>query len=239
MIFVTNKSMQTHPHIHVNVAMTADGKIDTAIRKGATISSGVDKLRVDHLRASSDAILIGGRTLISEDPKLTVKSAKLRHERASRGQEENPAKVGIVSVADLKPNGNFLSAGPARRLIYTTKRTSPAQLARLKKTGAQVFVHGDSVVSLAQVMKSLVRQGIQKVLVEGGGTVIAELFRLDMVDELTIYIAARIFGGASAPTLADGPGFLAEQAPSLRLESVEKFGDDGGVLVHYFIEHPQ
>jgi 2,5-diamino-6-(ribosylamino)-4(3H)-pyrimidinone 5'-phosphate reductase len=228
--------MQTRPHILVNVAMTADGKIDTTARKGAIISSSADKQRVDRLRAASDAVMIGGRTLISEDPKLTVKSEKLRHERVNRGLDENPAKVGVVSVADLKLAGNFLTAGPARRLIYTTRRTPPEQIARLEEAGAQVFALSDDVVSLQQVMKSLYQQGIRKLLVEGGGTVIAGLFRLGLVDEITIYIAPRIFGGASAPTLADGPGFLPGQAPGLRLESVEKFDDDGGVLIHYIVE---
>lgn len=228
--------MQTRPHILVNVAMTADGKIDTAARRGATISSAADKLRVDRLRAASDAIMVGGRTLISEDPKLTVKSEKLRHERITRGLEENPVKVGIVSVADLKLDGNFLTAGLARRLIYTTQRTPPEQVARLEEAGAQVFVQNNEAVGLQQVMKSLYQQGIRKLLVEGGGTVIAGLFRLGLVDELTTYVAPRIFGGASAPTLADGPGFLPGQAPSLRLESVEKFDDEGGVLIHYTVE---
>jgi 2,5-diamino-6-(ribosylamino)-4(3H)-pyrimidinone 5'-phosphate reductase len=144
--------------------------------------------------------------------------------------------VGIVSVADLKLDGNFLTAGPARRLIYTTRRTLPEQVTRLEEAGAQVFVLSDSVVRLQQVMKSLYQQGIRKLLVEGGGTVIAGLFRLGLVDELTAYIAPRIFGGASAPTLADGPGFLPGQAPGLQLESVEKFDDEGGVLIHYVVE---
>jgi riboflavin biosynthesis pyrimidine reductase len=51
-----------HPRILVNVAMTADGKIDSAARKGADISSTADK-------ASVEAVLVGGRTLINEDPK--------------------------------------------------------------------------------------------------------------------------------------------------------------------------
>jgi 2,5-diamino-6-(ribosylamino)-4(3H)-pyrimidinone 5'-phosphate reductase len=57
-----------------------------------------------------------------------------------------------------------------------------------------------------------------------------------MVDELTIYVAAKIFGGRTAPTLADGPGFPPRQAPGLRLVSVEKFDDEGGLLVHYSVE---
>ena len=224
------------PHILVNVAMSADGKLDSVARKGTSISSSADKARVDRLRASMDAVLVGGRTLIDEDPKLTVKSAALRAERTARGLEENPAKVGIVSRADLKENGDFLTAGPARRLIYTTNRTNPDQITRLENTGAQVFVAGKLCVDLSTVMESLYSQGIHKLMVEGGGTIIAEFFRLGLVDELTVYIAPRVFGGASAPTLADGPGFLPGQAPGLYLETLEKFDDEGGILVHYTVD---
>ncbi len=62
------------PFVFINVAMTADGKIDTFRRTGAAISSARDKERVDRLRAEADAIMVGGRTLLDEDPKLTVKS---------------------------------------------------------------------------------------------------------------------------------------------------------------------
>ena len=66
------------PYVFINVAMTADGKIDTFERKGAAISSQRDKERVDQLRAESDAVMVGGKTLLDEDPKLTVKSEELR-----------------------------------------------------------------------------------------------------------------------------------------------------------------
>ncbi|MBE3118636.1 MAG: dihydrofolate reductase family protein, partial [Candidatus Atribacteria bacterium] len=98
---------------------------------------------------------------------------------------------------------------------------------------------GQERVDLVAVFRSLHEAGIRSVLVEGGGTLIAELFRLDLVDELTIYIAPKIFGGNSAPTLADGHGFLPNQAPGLKLESVEKFDNEGGILVHYFVEHEE
>ena len=47
------------PFVFINVAMTADGKIDTFVRKGATISSQQDKDRVDKLRAEADAVMVG------------------------------------------------------------------------------------------------------------------------------------------------------------------------------------
>lgn len=240
------------PLILVNVAMTADGKIDSAAREGAAISSIADKRRVDELRASVDAVLVGGRTLLNEDPNLTVKSAELRAERLHKGWPENPAKVGVVleipfiGAHGLRPGDTgglrpplrqFLTSGPAKVYLFTTRCTAPEVLAAFETAGVKVHALGQKRVDLVAVFRSLHEAGIRSVLVEGGGTLIADLFRLGLVDELTIYIAPKIFGGASSPSLADGSGFLPEQAPGLKLKSVEKFDDEGGILVHYFVEH--
>lgn len=245
------------PRILINVAMTADGKIDSTARKGAAISSVADKARVDRLRASVDAVLIGGRTLLNEDPHLTVKSAELRAERLRKGWPENPAKVGVVTKitslgadgvhptnavrkgAILAPLQNFLTSGPAQVYLFTTQCTAPEVFAAFETAGATVHAMGQERVDLVAVFLFLHKAGIHSVLVEGGGTLIAELFRLGLVDELTIYIAPKVFGGNSAPTLADGSGFLPEQAPGLILKSVKKFDDEGGILVQYIVEHKE
>jgi len=222
------------PTVVVNVAMTADGKIDTVARQGAAISSPLDFERVDRLRADSDAVMVGGRTLLREDPRLTVKSADLRAERRARGLEENPVKVGIVSNATLRVDSRFLTAGPARVIIFTTQRTSRQQIVRLREQGAQVFVMGDRRVDLAAAMQRLAEIGVKRVLVEGGGTLNAVLLSQDLVDEVYLYVAPLIFGGADAPTLADGVGLQREAAIRLQLRSVEDLGD-GGIVVHYSI----
>ncbi len=128
--------------------MTADGKIDTFKRRGATISSKRDKERVDQMRSEADAVMVGGRTLLDENPKLTVKSPELRAEREARGLMPNPVKVGIVSVADLEPASDFLTAGPARIVIFTTQKTSKEQLEFLRGRGVEVFVHNTERVDL-------------------------------------------------------------------------------------------
>ena len=109
------------PYVHINVAATADGKIDTFERRGAAISSARDKERVDQLRAEADAVMVGGHTLHDEDPKLTVKSESLRAERLARGLPANPAKVGVSARLHLKPDSNFLNAGPAQ-ISYSPPR---------------------------------------------------------------------------------------------------------------------
>src|SRR5687767_12377823 len=140
------------PYTLVNVAMTTDGKIDTFERRGAAISSTRDKERVDQLRAASDGILVGGHTLLDEDPKLTVKSESLRAERMARGLPPNPLKVGVATVADIKPGSRFLTAGPARVVIFTTTQTSKVQLEALRAQGAELFVHDELRVDLNKMM---------------------------------------------------------------------------------------
>ena len=124
------------PFVTINVAATADGKIDTFERRGAAISSALDKERVDQLRAEAAAVMVGGHTLHDEDPKLTVKSESLRAGRLTRGLSANPAKVSVSSRLHLKPDSDFLNAGAARVFLFTTSQTDEAQLAMLRSCGA-------------------------------------------------------------------------------------------------------
>jgi 2,5-diamino-6-(ribosylamino)-4(3H)-pyrimidinone 5'-phosphate reductase len=224
----------TRPYVHINVAMTADGKIDTFERRGATISSQRDKERVDKLRAAADAVMVGGRTLLDENPKLTVKSLDLRAGREARGLPPNPAKVGIVSNAELRPESAFLRAGPARIVIFTTQQTSKEQLEFLRGRGVEAYLHDSKRVDLPKALSTLKETGIDRLMVEGGATLNFELLRLGLVDELTAYIAPLVFGGASAPTLAAGPGLERSAALQLQLVNVEAW-EDGGILLKYKI----
>ena len=220
------------PFVFINVAMTADGKIDTFQRKGASISSLRDKERVDQLRANADAVMVGGRTLLDEDPKLTVKSDALREERLARGLAPNPIKVGVVSQATLRADANFLTAGPADIVIFTTRRTSKRQISLLTARGVDVYVDDDRRVNLPNALATLKDLGVDRLMVEGGSRLNFELMRLALVDEVSVYVAPMIFGGESAPTLAAGAGLERSEALSLTLIDVEKW-EDGGVLLKY------
>jgi 2,5-diamino-6-(ribosylamino)-4(3H)-pyrimidinone 5'-phosphate reductase len=220
------------PFVFINVAVTADGKIDTFQRRGAAISSARDKERVDRLRAESDAIMVGGRTLLDEDPKLTVKSEVLHAERVKRRRPPNPVKVGVVTQAKIKEDSQFLNTGPADIVIFTTRRTSKRQLSLLKARHVDVYVDDAQQVNLERALATLKDLGIGRLMVEGGGTLNFELMRLGLVDEISIFIAPMIFGGESAPTLAAGLGLATSEAIPLKLVDVETW-EDGGVLLKY------
>ena len=76
---------------------------------------------------------------------------------------------------------------------------------------------------------------MRRVLVEGGGTLNFELLRLGLVDELQVFVAPLVFGGATAPTLADGAGLSRDLAIRLGKPSVDAW-PDGGVLLRYKVE---
>ena len=223
------------PHTFINVAVTADGKMDTYERHGAAISSAADKARVDQLRAESDAVMVGGKTLLDEDPKLTVKSEALRAERVARGLTPNPIKVGIVTNADRLSDGDFLNFGSARVVIFTTDKTSKAQVEFLRSRNVEVYVHHAERVDLVKALHTLFELGVKRLMVEGGGTLNFELLRLGLVDELTMYIAPMIFGGESAPTAAAGAGLIRSEAVPLTLVASEVH-PDGGVVLKYSVE---
>jgi 2,5-diamino-6-(ribosylamino)-4(3H)-pyrimidinone 5'-phosphate reductase len=187
---------------------------------------------VDELRAATDGILVGGKTLLEEQPKLTVKSEALREGRVQRGLSPNPIKVGVATVADIPLESDFIKIGPARVVIFTTNQTSINQIEILRAHGVEVFVDDTPRVDLNKMMLTLKKIGVDHLMVEGGGTMNFELMRLGLVDELMIYAAPMIFGGANSPTLADGLGLKRNDAIALKLINVETH-EDGGILLRY------
>jgi 2,5-diamino-6-(ribosylamino)-4(3H)-pyrimidinone 5'-phosphate reductase len=220
------------PYVLINVAMTVDGKIDTVERRGAPISSEADRLRVDRLRAEADAVMVGGRTLLDEDPRLVVRTPELQAERVARGQPPNPAKVGVVSRPSLSPDSRFLTYGPARIVLFVAETAPLAELDGLRARDVEVFAHGQPRVDLIAAMDTLWQLGLRRVLVEGGASLNFELLRLGLVDELQIFLAPLIFGGASAPTLAAGAGLARAAAIPLQRRDVHAY-DDGALLLRY------
>jgi 2,5-diamino-6-(ribosylamino)-4(3H)-pyrimidinone 5'-phosphate reductase len=220
------------------MAMTADGKIDTVARRGARISGPADTARVDRLRADSDAIMVGGRTLLSEDPRLTVRDPELIVERTEAGRPAQPMKVGVVSsltVADagrLVERGAFLHDGDGRVVVFVSGPADGQGVRALESEGAEVYATAAARVDLERAMAELSRVGVERLMVEGGSTLVAALLEAGLVDELQLAVAPLLFGGDAAPTPVGGKGWDREAAIDLELiESTTSA--DGDVVSRY------
>ena len=226
------------PYVFVNMAMTADGKIDTVERQGARISGSADSARVDRLRAGADAIMVGGRTLTSEDPRLTVRDPELVAERTVAGRPAQPRKVGVISrltqadVDALSTGGAFLREGGGRVTLCTSRRTDVQVADRLRHEGVEVVIEGIDRVDLAASLTVLGDLGVERLMVEGGATLVAALLEARLVDELQLAVAPLVFGGESAPTPVGGGGWTRAAAVGLELVAADT-SPDGDVVLRY------
>jgi 2,5-diamino-6-(ribosylamino)-4(3H)-pyrimidinone 5'-phosphate reductase len=219
------------PYVVVNVAMSADGKLSTRERRQVKISGIQDFNRVDRLKAGSDAVMVGIGTVLADDPSLTVKAEECRKLRKNRGVGEHPVRIVVDSRARTPLEASILHKGSGLRIVAVSEKADPARVAALRHY-ATVITTGENNVDLAALMDELGTMGIRRIMVEGGGELIAGLIRAGLVDEIYTFIGNLIIGGRNAPTLADGEGFLAEDEFS-RLTLIEVRRIEVGVLLHW------
>ena len=204
------------PFIHINCAMSADGKIAGTERKQVTISSKEDTDRVKELRRKYDAILVGVGTVLSDDPHLTIKGLS---------REENQVRI-VIDPNGRTPTDAKVVDGSARTIIVTSDTCARTW------EGCEV-IRSPSGIDLGFVMDELSKMGIESILVEGGGTTISSFFRAGLVDVFTVYVGSMVIGGKDAPTPADGTGWVAEGGLGLKLRSAERLGD--GIVLEYVL----
>lgn len=212
------------PKIVINCAMSADGKIASPSGKQIRISSDKDIKRMYNLRNECDAILVGINTVLSDDPKLTVKEKYVQNPK-------NPLRI-VLDTNCQTPFDSEVVNKKSKTLIVVKKGVKC-----IKKYGSNVEIvycntNQDGLIDLSCLMEKLYKKNIKKLMVEGGGTVIWNFFKEKLVDDLYIYIGPIIIGGEKTPTMAMGEGIKDnEDVIKLRFSESMKLGE--GFLFHY------
>lgn len=216
----------------VNAAMSVDGKLSTRDRRQVAISGPTDFARLDHLRSSADAVMVGVGTVLADDPHLTIEDDSLRERRLSGGRSAHPTRVVADSTGRTPPDARILD-DVARTIVLVTEDAPPERVVTLRDAATVVSV-GTGRVDLAEALTALSAEGIGRLMVEGGGELVFSLFEAELVDELTVFVGNVVIGGRDAPTLVDGDGFASsERFPSLRLDGIDRVDD--GVLLEWSV----
>ena len=213
------------PFVFVNMAMTADGKIATANHAIHSFGSARDLEHLYELRATADAILSGARTVEISEATLGNGGEKFRRRRLKNGRAEFPVRVVVSGSGSLNPSAKIFQNHYSPLIILATQRAPAKKLALLQKLADEVKVFGEAEVDFPAALSWLRKKfGVQRLLCEGGGDLNDALFRADLVDEINLTVCPKIFGGRTAPTIAEGRGFSKlALTRNFRLASVEKF----------------
>ncbi|MEI7648290.1 MAG: dihydrofolate reductase family protein, partial [Methanomicrobiales archaeon] len=164
------------------------------------------------------------------------KSEECRTGRLNRGVDEHPVRIVVDSTARIQSEAAVLHKGAGKRIVAVSRRADPKKIAALQSY-ATVIIAGEDEVDLAFLMDKLGEMGIRRVMVEGGGTLIAGLITAGLVNEIYTFIGNMIIGGKDSPTFVDGEGFILESG-FCRLNLLEMDRIESGVLLHWNVHKP-
>ena len=218
----------SRPFVMLNLAITADGKINTANRRVSSFSSRRDSEHMLELRATVDAVMSGARTVDLHSVTLGTGPAKYRRLRERRGLAPHPLRVVVSGSGSVDPKAVIFRRGTSPIIILTSRRATEARLAKLRPLVQEIKSFGSFELNIREALRWLCREWkVKRLLCEGGGELNDALFRAGLVDELHLTICPKIFGGWSAPTIADGLGLRSlSKAVRFRLRSSKRVGDE-------------
>jgi 5-amino-6-(5-phosphoribosylamino)uracil reductase len=210
--------------------MSADGYIDDMRDARLMLSNDEDFDRVDEVRASVDAILVGANTIRRDNPRLLIRTVERQQQRVRRGVAPHPIKVTLTGSCDLNAQARFFSAGDSEKLVYTH---DPAVAALREAVGSVATVVGAGTpIDLAVVLDDLAERKVERLMVEGGGTVHTQFLTAGLVDEVHLVIAPFFVGDASAPRFVYPGRFPQDAAHPMTLIETRQIGNV--VLLRYF-----
>jgi 3,4-dihydroxy 2-butanone 4-phosphate synthase/GTP cyclohydrolase II len=204
------------PNVVLKYAQTMDGRIATRTGDAKWIS-GEPERRVAHaMRAGCDAVLVGARTMLQDDPQLTVRMVP----------GASPMRVVLDSTLRIPATAKVLS-DDAATLILCRPGADPARQRELAATGVVVreVAGGPEGLRITDVLRLLRSLGVASLLVEGGGRVITSMLRAGTVDRVVVSVSPTIIG---AGVEAVGPLGVSRVSDGIRLvnRSVYLVGDD-------------
>ena len=184
------------PYVHAKWAMSLDGKIATRMGDSKWISNETSRQRVHELRGRMDGILVGIGTALADDPLLTARPPGPRV----------ATRIVLDTRGHLPITSKLVQSAQATPTLVVTAGHAAAPL---RRAGCEVIVIPTDPRDRPDVtilLDELGQRRFTNVLVEGGATVLGSFFDADAVDEIHLFIAPKLIGGAGAKSPVAGMG---------------------------------
>jgi len=182
------------PFVIAKCGMTLDGKIATRTGDSKWVTSETSRQMVHELRNEVDAIMVGSRTVMLDNPSLTT--------RLERGKVKDPIRILLDAESYLDATARVFhssSSAPTWVAVPDDRTFEGADdVLRIPRRGTEL--------DMRLLMRVLGEREIASVLIEGGGTTLATAFEAGVVDKVMFFIAPKIVGGHAAVTAVEGEG---------------------------------
>jgi 5-amino-6-(5-phosphoribosylamino)uracil reductase len=222
-------AVTARPYVLLSAAMSIDGYLDDSSGARLMLSNEADLDRVDEVRAGVDAILVGATTIRRDNPRLLIRSADRQQQRIRRGMAAHPIKVTLTGSGDLDVKARFFTSGDSEKLVYARNTAVPASRGALGNV-ATVVAAGEPI-NLVAVLDDLGKRNVERLMVEGGGTVHTQFLSAGLVDEIQVVIAPFFIGDHAAPRFVHPGRFPHGAQRPLTLAETRQMGDV--VLLRY------
>jgi 5-amino-6-(5-phosphoribosylamino)uracil reductase len=222
-------AVRERPYTLLSCALSIDGYLGSATPRRLELSNDADFDRVDAVRASCDAILVGAATVRNDNPRLLVRSAARREARKARGMASSPIKVTVTGRGELDPQADFFASGDTEKLVYCTSER--VLVARSRLGPVATVLDGGQPVDMGRISADLGDRGVARLMVEGGGNVHTQFLTGDLVDELQLVVAPFFVGDSRAPRFVRDGRFPWNPDRRATLSDVRQIGDV--VLLRY------
>jgi len=208
------------PYVSLKAAQTLDGKIADIKGDSKWISSLQSRRSVHQLRSRYDAVMVGLKTVVKDNPNLTV--------RLTEGR--NPKRIFLDTKLKLSADHKLYNNNSDKNLFVITSKTSVVKKRKIKKLqskGVQViFVKEEKGrLNLKSALKELAKNKITSVLVEGGSEIFTSFIRQNLFDDIFLFISPKLLG-SGLPLVEDLGIKKITSALKIKFGNVEKIGDD-------------
>jgi len=205
------------PFVQLKLAMSIDGKIATKRGDSKWISSEQSRTEVHRMRGRFASVLVGSNTVTVDDPMLTV-----RHVSG-----KNPVRV-VLDQHGLIPITSRVFCTEGRTIVIAGAILAQNE-AMIRDLGKEVWHVPDDHgrIDLGSLLRRLGKEGLDSVLIEGGGETAAGFLEAGLVDKIAFFVAPMIIGGRAAIPVVGGDG--AERVVDgikLRNMTISRIGDD-------------
>lgn len=198
--------------VTLKLATSLDGRIAMPSGESRWITGEAARAQGHRLRAAHEAILVGGETVLADDPELTVRLGE-------EGRDvDQPLRVVLDSRLRTPPSAKVASGNT---LILTATEPHPIGSAEVVRVAS-----ADGRPIIEAIIGALSERNITSVLIEGGGQVAASFIRAGRVDRLEWFRAPILLGAEGRPCIAGLALAKLGNAPKFRRLSAEPLGDD-------------